>query len=762
MTVLFIIDIFDIDREDALIVSSNKSVIDQTRQKIYQNLRNSDQSLLRIRLKSQSLFNRFKDFEGLNGVLPTQNLIPRLLLANILCEELPPWLSDELIVQLGFLQIPQNKDQQIPLIDKLIAGCDSDLLSKDFLTFIINLKNQSPFFLKFLKVEAIQQRFIQYFESEFDWAEEVALLFVDGLVAAKTITSFLTLVAYEQHQDLLRRLISRYHLTLPLAARTLPSSLLAIPILELSEQDAKGLPVKWLKTMDELVRKVEKKELEANVLADLVVSPWERLLLEIRSLANTNIGFITPELIERLERFDMEEARLLGGDLSKLLALQSYAELSESATIEDVFTWTEGYFESVRQSFISGQGTPDDLNQSFTHWLLKQSARISRSDHDWRQFSKRVESYLEQEYLVIICMVDALSALNQDILDEAISKIDHLDIRKEILFAPLPTLTEIGKMSVLTGIETKKLVNDQELALRERYKAYLPDQNSLKVIKSWKTATEHIDNKTNLLVFFENRIDERLHDCVDFSKHRKDVSTILGQMTEAFNRWKKDAGYLNRDVVFFITADHGMTVVQNQYQGPLLGEVKERVFKVNEPPVEENYDFSYIKKNQNGAGYLVPKKRLGLSKNALLTHGGLTPEEVLIPFVTLTSRLPSPGKTPLELNLLSEKCQRITDKAWQISIELMASVTLNNIKIKFNEPFVANEQIDTIRENRSQKILINFTSSYEQIGLTEIDVRLTFERDGAHEVNNKQFSCVFPEPLIEKDAETQGFEDMFS
>lgn len=762
MTVLFVIDIFDIDREDALIVNSNEFDIEQTRQKIYQHLRNNDLSLLRIKLKSKSLFNRFKDFEGLNGVLPTQNLIPRLILANILCEELPDWLSDELIVQLGFLKIPQNKEFQAPMIDKLIAGCGSGLLSKDFLTFINNLKNQSPFFLKFLKVEAIQQRFIQHFESEFDWADEVALLFVERLLAAKTVPAFLTLVAYEQHQDLLRQLITSYHLTLPLAARTLPSLLLAIPMLELSELDAKELPLKWLKTMDELVRKVEKNELEAKVLADLVVSPWERLLVAIRGLADTNISFITPELIERLVRFDTEDAKLLADDLSRQLALQSYAVLTESATIEDVFIWTEGYFESIRQSFISGLGTPDDLNQSFTHWLLKQSARIARSANDWRQFSKRVESYLEQEYLVIICMVDALSALNQDILDEAIAKIDHLDIRKEILFAPLPTLTEIGKMAVLTGIETHKLVNDQESALRDRYKAYLPDQNSLKVIKSWKTASEHIDDKTNLLVFFENRIDERLHDCVDFSKHRKDVSTILGQMIEAFNRWKKDAGYLNRDVVFFITADHGMTVVQSQYQGPLLGEVKERVFKVNAPPVEDNDDFSYIKKNQNNEGFLVPKKRLGLSKNALLTHGGLTPEEVLIPFVTLTSRLPSPGKTPLELNLLSDKCLRITDKAWQISIELMASVALNNIKIKFNEPFVANELIDSIRENRTQKILINFTSSYEQIGLTEIGVRLSYEREGAHEINNKQFSCVFPEPLIQKDADTHGFEDMFS
>ena len=46
MTVLFVIDIFDIDLGDALIVNSNESVIEQARQKIYQHLRKS--SFIRV------------------------------------------------------------------------------------------------------------------------------------------------------------------------------------------------------------------------------------------------------------------------------------------------------------------------------------------------------------------------------------------------------------------------------------------------------------------------------------------------------------------------------------------------------------------------------------------------------------------------------------------------------------------------------------------------------------------------------------------
>jgi hypothetical protein len=173
-----------------------------------------------------------------------------------------------------------------------------------------------------------------------------------------------------------------------------------------------------------------------------------------------------------------------------------------------------------------------------------------------------------------------------------------------------------------------------------------------------------------------------------------------------------------------------MTLAQLQYQGEPLGEVKERVFKVSEKPKYEYEGFSYIKINDSGAGYLVPISRIGLTRNAVLTHGGLTPEEVMIPFVTLTSKLAHPCIAPLELRILNERCQRFAAKTWQIEIELVASTTVNNIQIKFEEPFVAYEKVDTIRENKSQKMLVNFSSTCEQSGLIEIGLRLNFEKNG--------------------------------
>ncbi|GFO73030.1 hypothetical protein BJAS_P3601 [Bathymodiolus japonicus methanotrophic gill symbiont] len=435
--------------------------------------------------------------------------------------------------------------------------------------------------------------------------------------------------------------------------------------------------------------------------------------------------------------------------------------LPESATTDEVLAWSTDYFELMRQKFSSDEAIEEHLNLSFTEWLLKKSARIARSDADWRQFSKRVESFLKQNYLVIVCMVDALSALNTDLLLESSSKIEHLTRSSETLFAPIPTLTEIGKMALITGTETCDLPSDKETAIRQRYKKYLPEEKSLKFITSWKATDKKFNEKTNLLVFFENRIDEQLHKCIEFKNHRKDVSNILSQMMSSVEKWKKDAGSMNRDVVFLITADHGMTVTQASYEGGNLGDVKERVFEVAKSYQNKNEAFSYVP-NADKNAFLIPKKRLRLTRKALLSHGGLTPEEVLIPFVTLTSKIPDSIKTPLELKVLNEKCQRVAEKSWELSVELVASVRVDNICIKFEAPFIGEASLTTIAENSTQKLLLSFSAPVEQSGLRTLSLQLTYDRTGAHEVNNKLINCLFTKPLLEKDFATQSYEDMFS
>lgn len=761
MSVLFVIDTFRIDSEQAINAENNLQAIVQLRQAINQHLRNGDENLLRVRFRSRALYERFSDFEGLEHVLPTQWLLPSSVYRNRINEVLPDWLSNELIVQLNLLNNQQCENSEYPLIDRIIRACGNELLSQDFTAFTEALKDQSEAFWQLLSVPDIKQRFIEHFRFAFDFSDELAALFLERILKSHPVDSFLMLLAYEQYQNLLRKKFAQFQFNVALPPKSLPTPLLSVPLLELKEQNAKELPFKCINALEELARNVEKGKAEASDVASLIVAPWPTLLNKLAELSQRNGLLISSQLIEQLESFHDEQANQLAETFKKQINLIRFSPLSDDATTDEVLSWSEGYFELIRQQFSTNQAVNETLNLSFTEWLIKQTARIARSNSDWRQFSRRVESFLQQGYLVVVCVVDALSALNLDLLIESAAQVEHLDLRSEMLFAPLPTLTEIGKMAIVTGKPTSQLPNDQEAAIRQRYQAYLPEKDSLKVIKSWQYASEHIDESTNLVVFFENRIDERLHDCVDFTKHRKDVLPILRQTMASIDNWKKDAGYMNRDVVFFITADHGMTVTQSNYQGQALGEVKERVFKTKNSTVDDAEDFVFLPQGSD-SGYMVPKGRVRLNDSALLTHGGLTPEEVLVPFVTLSSRQPEVIKTPLELNVLNNKCQRIADKSWQLSVELSAGVRVRNVSLKFESPLIGEESIAAIDAGASQKLLLSFSGSSDQSGLTDITIHLSYDRDGAHEFNTKQFSCLFPESLIEKDMATQGFEDMFN
>ncbi len=762
MAVLLVIDTFQIDSEPALVAKMDLSSIQQLRQTITQHLKNGDKSLLRVRFKTKALYERFKDFEGLDNVLPTQQLLPRLVYRSQVDEVLPDWLSNELIVQLNLLDRQDCDNSDFSLIERIIRACHPELLSQDFLIFIEALKKQPEAFWQLLAVPEVQQRFLEHFHFAFDFSKGLASLFLEKVLEKQPVDEFLMLLAYEQHQELLRKKFAQFHFNVSLPPKLLPIALLRVPLLALTEANAKGLPAKCIMALEELARNVEKGKAEVGDIASLIIAPWPTLLNKLAELCEQNGQLIVIQLIEQLESLNSKSANQLAEEFRKYINLTQFSTLSNDATTEEVLQWSEDYFKLIRQQFLANQTVNEALNLSFTEWLIKQSARVARSDSDWRQFSKRVESFLQQGYLVVICIIDALSALNQDLLLECAAQVEHLDLSNEMLFAPLPTLTEIGKMAILTGTPTAQLPNDQETAIRQRYQAYLPEKNSLKVIKSWRFASsEHIDDNTNLVVFFENRIDERLHACVDFTKHRKDVLPILKQSMSSVDRWKKDASYMNRDVVFFITADHGMTVTQFDYQGQALGEAKERVFKTKGTVLNDCDDFVFIRQNSDH-GYLVPKERVRLNDDALLTHGGLTPEEVLVPFVTLSSRQPEVIKTPLELSVLNNKCQRIADKTWQLSVELSASVAVRNVSLKLESPLIGEESIAVIKAGTRQKLLLDFSALSEQTGLTEITIHLSYDRDDAHELNKKQFSCVFPESLIEKDAATQGFEDMFN
>jgi len=755
MAVIFIIDRFGIDNEDALIVEISELAINNARKKIDQHLEVANQNLLRIRLNSHALFKRFSDYEGLNGVLPTQQLLPRVLLAKTLKIELPEWLSDELIVNLDLLNNIQTLETSevytcTEFEKNLLQSCDANLFSYDINDFIYALAKQNQQFLQLLKIEPIQNCFKTHLILGLSLSNEVATLLINELLKTDSIKHFLNNLAYQQHLQNLRQL----PVTQALPAKTLPDALLdALPVLALSEENANALPEKFTSALHAIERKIFNQQLKPETLIQVLVD-WSSLLTELSDLISTHCELITEELLTKLASFSSEQSQNLLKQLQQ--RSRSYPLLDANASVEETLAWSEDYFDYCRSLFLDKQNPNEVVNISFSDWLLSQAARVSRSNNSWQTASQQIEAYLKEAYVVVVIMVDALSALNQDIVLAELASLNHLNLQQSILFAPLPTLTEVGKMAVLTGLETEQQQgSNQSEILQNHYQNFLPDKDSLKVVKSWAESSERLHENNQLVVLFENRLDERLHDCVSFSKHREDIKPIIKQIKRSIESWRKDAAQLNKEIAFFITADHGMTVTSEYYQGQALGDIKERVFK-DAKSSNTHAGFELIK------NYAVPKKRFRLTDDALLTHGGLTPEEVIIPFISLTSNIPEPIKTPLEISLKSQQCISLPNKVWQIECLLNSNTDVSNIQLSLASPFDGKETLDSLRAGKSQSLKLNFSSEHSQQGLTEIQLHLSYVRsDGYHEDNEKLFNIEFPSVLIETDTATQSFEDMF-
>ncbi|MCK5897804.1 MAG: PglZ domain-containing protein [Methylococcales bacterium] len=759
MSIRLIIDYFNIDKQDALIVSNNKKAVNINRKKIDTHLEQKIDTLLRVRLNTPALFRHFSDYEGLNRVLLTQKLLPREILKNLSKKKLPDWLSNELIVRLKILDNkqflePLEASATIQFEKYLLKNCNNDLLSNDIEVFFSALSKQTPTFLHILTIDAVQDCFKTHLILGLSLNNEVADLLIKALLTENSMDSFLSNLTYQQHLLSLRCFIDDYQLNLTLPAKNLSDLLLnALPTFPFVEKEASSLPDKFIEALQLFERKILNEEVQSKNLCPILVD-WPSLLTELSELIEENKALMSDELLLKLSQFNSQESQSLLKNLQN--RCQKYPLLEANASVDETLHWSEDYFDYCRTLFLNKELPDEVINLSFSEWLIHQSVRVARSPNNWRYCATQIEAYLKEAYIVVVIMIDALSALNKDIILAELAELNHLNLQQDDLFAPLPTLTEVGKMAVLTGLETdKQQGKTQTEILQNCYQRYLVRDNSLKVVKSWKDSSERLDENTQLVVLFENRLDERLHDCVSFSKHRDDIKPIIKQINRSIEKWRKDAAQFNKDIAFFITADHGMTVTSEYYQGKALGEIKERVFKkVASNP--NHPDFEVMK------GYAIPKKRLRLSKEALLTHGGLTPEEVMIPFIRLTSNTPQLIKTPLSIILTSINCIKLPDEIWQVECCLSSNIDVKNIQLTLTSPFKGKETIDSLRAGKSQRVQLKFSAHPQQEGAVELPLHLSYDRnDGGHEENEKLLNIEFPPILLEKNTDTENFEGMF-
>jgi hypothetical protein len=210
---------------------------------------------------------------------------------------------------------------------------------------------------------------------------------------------------------------------------------------------------------------------------------------------------------------------------------------------------------------------------------------------------------------------------------------------------------------------------------------------------------------------------------------------VAAQLADLIANWLLDAGRFGREATILITADHGATKVSRS-SPPLPGSVpvEGRLLKVDAAPDPVPEGFAYVPACGACGGYLIPHGRVGFGSTANLLHGGLTPEEVLIPFMRI-SRRGARSPSGLSLTPTEARCHAATN-GWHATLCLGNSTNDNffNLKVVAQPPFTGESQlVARLGPYDTQGgIILKISSPVEQHGKTQVSFELRYQpSDGA-------------------------------
>lgn len=772
MTVIFVFDKYGIDEAPAITVDA-EGLFD-IRARIRAHLLNPDEKpCLRVRMPPEYR-QRFADFIGFNGV-ECLFIEPRSEFAKKFNIAVPSWLTDALLATLGLGKIPADIPNPVDA-DEDITGwilylLDSALVQPEsWLAFCKALRNPLFSANNLLSITEVRERLAQSLQV-FISSRTTVNLFLEKCTTYPAPELALMHWGRQQAYERLREFTTRHNISHPLPPRIESAEFLnSLPLLQISEDEAgSNLVDDLISLLEEMLLSIEDGKSQANCLSELVLADWPKVFVFLQErMAEARIPLASLELAEAVGRYPSYEAMALTEVIRQQLS--SCNPLPERADIETTKLWIKEYLEYALRRFLLGQEPDEKASSSFSSWVLQQQARISRSDLDWRCVANAIHEQLQRpETRVIVCMVDALSAIHNAqilaILHEKLSQ-DGLALEGHYVIAPYPTLTEIGKNAVLTGKPATETNGPRENCIYQAYKDKLEDSSTIHVIKSWNDRNQIVPKQTRLLIYLENRLDERLHGCTDYGKFHKDVEVIVQQLAKEINRWIKQSHNQGFEPVVIITADHGVSYINHlaslQWMESAPGICGER-FMESSGPAPSWGDFNKVE--AGGKNYLIPLHRVRLKGDIPLCHGGLTPEELLIPFIILRKNCLSPISEPLlQLTQKKQGAVIVKEAKWHLELMLQASCTAHNVRLEAQPPFRGSSgPYGPLQKGEAIPIAFGLEADIHQEGLLNVDLSVTFFRpeNTSSERLHLKLPISFPARLLEKDAGAAAFDDMF-
>ena len=318
---------------------------------------------------------------------------------------------------------------------------------------------------------------------------------------------------------------------------------------------------------------------------------------------------------------------------------------SPPQSLPELFTWFSDKYLQYRHRKGEAPGNLDrarDLGREFGLWYLKfySNARAGGVGGQLMSWSRTAELAKESHFVNLLIVLDGLGYADAQQITEFISaesprlSLDDL----EIVFAPLPTVTHFAKPSLMAGVTPVQAFEEEEVGSIEKR-----DPDVVNALISAKAG--------GLIIWSVLEPDKTYHKPLDVQTLLYEVEGRLRSIAQRVARIVKEVDERQKLRVF-VTTDHGRLLSASHRVHEVPPKMKAHG-RAAWGPVSVPFDDDgiYI----DGALAYIDAERFGLpettaiilSDDAFLTsdgktgtewfpHGGVFPEEVLIPWVQFT------------------------------------------------------------------------------------------------------------------------------
>jgi hypothetical protein len=764
MTVKLSFDEYNIleDCDFDLVVNKKATSIRSARSQIINHLSSDQKGEFGVLIKSNSVLKKLNDLLSLKNVKAIEIIRPRLLLAEKIGFQPPNWLNNNVISKLNLLDINEiSVREEFFLLDILRSLNLMVFDSKSFEGLISIITENFGMIEECLNIPIFHEQLVNFLIYELHQDVDATKAFIRVLEKSNDIEYDLKFISEQQALHLLKKFSKVHSLPSAFPPLEMAESITLLPLINYYSNST----IATEKYVDSLISIFNRPENSNNhsLVFELLIYPWPTLIEALDQIVKANPKLISKELVDYLLKFNSPISNELANKLDSKSKLNLLEPITKNEDVQRVIDWSYNYFELIKQSFeANDQEYETELTTSFSDWLLSQKARIERSKFDWRHVAQEIEDSLSTNDITVVFMVDALSQIHNKEIRERLSDIDNLDYSENIIFAPLPTLTKIGKKSVLTGYSPDKTSKSDYDILFERYKEYIGSEQNFIFLQDWKRAkSNQLSKDTKFVVVYINELDDRLHKTPSFSKHNSVAENIITSVRKTIDKWLKDSYALKKSISFYITADHGVTSLNSTVDNVFDEKHGERVVELSKSLINLPDNLYFIPGYGKTAGYVVPKSRASFVSPVALAHGGVTPEEVLIPFIHLKAVNNSNIKDHFSISSNVLECLLEADKKWVVKIPIVANETIKDIYIKAHLPFYGNEKIKEINKLESVLVPMKINSKHVQSGMTELTFTVQYSRNNIVLEKDMTLTLDIPLPLLKETDSSKNFGAMF-